>query len=450
VITRASLIANLSKAPATDGNELAALPKNVDFLEVPSSLVDDLNIQSLVRHFAGEVLYEIDVDRDLDQALLSRIPIEQRIVSWHGEAADVAYLQRKLEEISVVPARFYKIVNKARSISEEFLPLSLLKSLERTDVIAYANGALGFWSRLVALQLGAPGICGLVSPGLPSEPTVAKLIDDYGLPEVRPVREIFAIIGNPVFHSLSPRLHNASYRAMNYSALFVPLLVDSFSDFWREFVQSKQLDAFGFPINGMTVASPHKEEAFLTAKNVSSMVQQTQAANILIRNNGWWNADTTDPDVVYAASDQQHVDVREKRAAVIGCGGAGRAIAAALAKSGAGVTLINRGAERGERAASLLGLPYIPLPDFDAEGYDIVVNATPVGRDTDEVPFKLERLNDDAVVIDLVYGSRPTPLVNNTLARRQVAIDGRDVLLTQVRNQFRLMTGKEMPSITIK
>jgi 3-dehydroquinate dehydratase / shikimate dehydrogenase len=450
VITRASLIARLSKLPAAYENELAALPKNVDFVEVPSSLVDALNLESLRRHFAGGVLFEIDVERDLDEELLCRIPVEQRIVSWQGEASDVARLQRKVEEISAVPARFYRIINTANSISEEFLPLSLLKSLDRTDVIAYANGALGFWSRLVALQLGAPAICGLVSPGLPSEPTVAKLIDDYGLPEVRPVREMFAIIGNPIFHSLSPRLHNASYRAMHYPALFLPLLVDSFSEFWREFVQSKKLDAFGFPINGMTVASPHKEEAFLTAKNVSSMVQQTQAANILIRNNGWWNADTTDPDVVYAASDRHDVSVREKRAAVIGCGGAGRAIAAALAESGAGVTLINRGAERGERAASLLGLPYVPLLDFDAEGYDIVVNATPVGRDTDEVPFKLERLNDDAVVIDLVYGSRPTPLVNNTLARRQVAIDGRDVLLTQVRNQFRLMTGKEMPSIPTK
>jgi 3-dehydroquinate dehydratase/shikimate dehydrogenase len=231
---------------------------------------------------------------------------------------------------------------------------------------------------------------------------------------------------------------------MNHPALFVPLQVNSFAEFWTEFVQSRQLDSLGFPINGMTVASPHKEEAFLTARNISSMVQQTQAANILVRNNGWWSADTTDPDVIYAASDQQNVRVREKRAAVIGCGGAGRAIAAALVQSGAGVTLINRGAERGERAASLLGLPYIPLPDFDAGGYDIVVNATPVGRDTDEVPFKLERLNNDAVVIDLVYGSRPTPLVDTTLARRQVAIDGRDVLLTQVRRQFRMMTGKEM------
>jgi 3-dehydroquinate dehydratase/shikimate dehydrogenase len=270
------------------------------------------------------------------------------------------------------------------------------------------------------------------------------LIDDYDLPNLRPVREVFAIIGNPIFHSLSPRLHNASYRSMDHPGLFVTLRVESFAAFWSEFVLSRKLDALGMPINGMTVASPHKEEALLKAKTVSAMARQAEAANILVRNNGWWNADTTDPDVIYTAARDRSVPVREKRAAVIGCGGAGRAIAAALVKSGAGVTLINRGAERGEHAATLLGLPYVPLRDFDAEGYDIVVNATPVGRDTDEVPFQTERLNGDAVVIDLVYGSKPTPLIYTTRARRQIAIDGRDVLVAQVRHQFRMMTGKEM------
>lgn len=441
-MTCASLIANLSTPVSPDGRELRSLPASVEFVELRDGLVDP---EWVSQFFRGQVLYELNLEHDLNEEVLRRIPVEQRIVSWYGEASDLVELRTIFEQLAKIPARFYKLVNKARTISEEFLPLNLLKSLGRTDTIAYANGPLGFWTRLAALQLGAPAIFGPASPGPnASEPTIAKLIDDYGLPEVRPVKELFAIIGNPIFHSLSPRLHNASYRATNYPALFVPLLVESFTDFWREFVQSKQLDAFGFPINGMTVASPHKEEAFLTAKNVSSMVQQTQAANILVRNNGWWRADTTDPDVVYAARNLQNVNVREKRAAVIGCGGAGRAIAAALAESGAGVTLINRGAERGKRAASLLGLPYKPLLDFDAEGYDIVVNATPVGRDTDEAPFELERLNSDAIVIDLVYGSHPTPLIDSTSARHQVAIDGRDVLVTQVRNQFRLMTGKEM------
>ena len=448
--TRASLIATLANAPSRDGEELRALPPFVNAVEIPARFAGDFDPDWVRQHFHGEILHEVNLARAVDERTLHAIPPEARIISWYGEAADVADLQQQLAQMSTIPGRFYKLVVKTRTIKEEFLPLHFLKSLDRTDVIAYASGSLGFWTRIVALQFGAPAIFGLASPGaLASEPTVAKLIDDYGLPEVRPVKEIFAIIGNPIFHSLSPRLHNSSYRALNHPALFVPLLVDDFAEFWRDFVQAKQLDAFGFPINGMTVASPHKEEAFLKAKHISAMVQQTQAANILVRNNGSWRADTTDPDVVYAASDQENVRVREKRAAVIGCGGAGRAIAAALADSGAGVTLINRGAERGERAASLLGLPYIPLPDFDAEGYDIVVNATPVGRDSYEAPFKLERLNSDAVVIDLVYAARPTPLIDSTVARQQIAIDGRHVLMTQVRKQFLLMTGKEMPSITL-
>ncbi len=286
---------------------------------------------------------------------------------------------------------------------------------------------------------------------LPSEPTITKLIDDYGLPDVWPLKEIFAIIGSPIFHSLSPRLHNAGYRALDFPGLFLPLQVDSFEEFWDQVARSRAFDALGFAFNGMTVASPHKEIALVTANHVSHMAQRAESANILVRNNGFWKADTTDPDVIYMANRERSVEVNHKRAAVIGCGGAGRAIAAALVESGAGVTLVNRGEERGNHAAELLSLPYLPLPDFDAEGFDIVVNATPVGRDTDEVPFDLDRLNNDAVVIDLVYGSRPTPLVGGTLAREQTVIDGRDVLLTQVLRQFRLMTGQEMsPSIALQ
>lgn len=468
---RTSLIATLLDPPSTDGAELTALSDAVEWLEVRADVVGDIDPDWLRSHFNGRLLYalrtdgdslnrpqrlktaarfydriELEAGTDLSEELLQIVSPEKRLVSYYGSVRNLSELSDHFEQLASVPAGVYKIVTDAKIIGEEFLPLSLLKSLNRSDTIAYSNGPLGFWNRILALHVGSPAIFGLVTGGSVTtmEPAIGKLIADYGLPEVSAARELFAIIGNPIFHSLSPRLHNASYRAMDYPALFVPLRVESFAEFWREFVGSRKLDEFGLSINGMTVASPHKEEAVVTAKQVSEMARQTEAANILVRNNGWWTADTTDPDVVYTASRDHSVSVKEKRAAVIGCGGAGRAIAAALVEAGAGVTLINRGADRGEHAAALLGLPYTPLRDFDAEGYDIVVNATPVGRDTDEVPFELEQLSDDAVVIDLVYGSRPTPLVGTTRARRQVAIDGRDVLVTQVRHQFRLMTGKEM------
>jgi 3-dehydroquinate dehydratase/shikimate dehydrogenase len=470
-MARTSLIATLWDPPTADGTELTALPATVEWLEIRADKTGDIDPDWLRNHFRGRLLYslrsegdegnrhqrlrtaarfydrvELDSDRDLCDELLQHVPSEKRMISWYGDAKSLTDLETRFEHVASAPAAAYKIVTTARTIAEEFFPLSFLKSLKRTDTIAFSLGPLGFWNRLLALQFGAPAIFGRASGDsvVEMEPSVSKLIDDYGLPEVHPVKQIFAIIGNPIFHSLSPRLHNASYRAMNYHALFLPLRVDSFTEFWHEFVQTRKLDALGFPINGMTVASPHKEDALQQARTVSAMARQAESANILVRNNGWWSADTTDPDVVYAASTDLSVRVNEKRAAVIGCGGAGRAIAAALVESGAGVTLINRGPERGEHAATLLGLPYIPLHDFDVVGYDIVVNATPVGRDSNEAPFEIARLNETAVVIDLVYGSKPTPLVDTTRARRQIAIDGRDVLVTQVRRQFHLMTGHEM------
>lgn len=475
---KASLIASLKTCPSPDGSELRALPTCVDWLEVRADLVGDVSADWLRDRFKGRLLFtsrsreegggseaplglrhrrlaaaarlfdrvELEGSRDCLPTLLAEIPQAKRCISWHGRASDVSELWERFKQISCVPAAVYKLNTWSASIADEFLPLLLLKALGRDDTIAYSDGPLGFWNRLATLQLGAPAIYGLVSrnPEHPHEPTIEKLIEDYGLPGVEPIKELYAIIGDPVFHSLSPRLHNASYRSTNYPALFVPLQVSDFDEFWRDVVCSKILDSLGFPLQAMTVASPHKEAALLRAKLVSPMSRQAESANILVRDNGWWKADTTDPEVVYMANRQRHLEIKDKRAAVIGCGGAGRAIAAALVQSGAGVTLVNRGSERGQHASKLLGLPYLPLPEFDADGYDIVVNATPVGRETDEVPFNIENLGDHALVIDLVYKSQPTPLVGSTVGRDQSVIDGRDVLLTQVVQQFRMMTGREM------
>ena len=477
------LIATLVAAPSASGVELAALPAEVTQLEVRADLVGDLNPDWLRNHFRGRLLYclrsrkaggafsgsreerhrrlewaascydavDFEGKDDFSGASLTQLPAEKRVVSWCGPADSLAHLKARFDQLAAVPASRYRMVIAAATIREELNSLRLLRSLNRTDTMVYANGPLGYWSQLLALQLGAPAISGMVDEthGNPGEPSIKKLIADYGLPRVDPANKLFAIIGSPIFHSLSPRLHNWAYRSLNYPALFVPLRVESFEEFWREVIQTKVLDSLGLPLNGLTVASPHKEAALLKAGIASHMARDAGSSNILVRINGTWNADTTDPEVVHMAARERNVTVKEKRAAVIGCGGAGRAIAAALAQSGAGVTLINRGATRGRYAAGLLDLPYVPLREFCAAGYDIVVNATPVGRDDNDVPFNLNSLTAEGVVIDLVYGQKPTPLVERSLALQQIVIDGRDVLITQVVRQFRMMTGNEVSSATM-
>lgn len=477
---RINIIATLTSPPSQDGAEIGALPVEVEWLEVCADFTGDLDPDWLRDRFAGRLLYtlrsrdeggnfegppdqrherlkraarffdlvELEAERDLSPDLLAQIPAEKRLISWHGTAASLPDLEDRFARLSSVPARFYKLAMKAAKCGDELIPLSLLGRLHRSDTVAYADGPLGFWTRLIAPRLGAPLVYGLVTndgTAAAAEPTVDKLIEDYGLPHVESVEAIYGIVGSQVFKSLSPRLHNAAYRGLKHPALFVPFRAESFKEFWDEVAESEVLKSLNMPVKGLTVTSPHKEAALLTTRKVSPMSQRAESVNILVRDNGSWSADTTDPEVVFMAGRERKVRMKQRRAAVIGCGGAGRAIATALDQSGAGVTLVNRGPERGHYAARLLDLPYTPLQEFSARGYDIVVNATPVGRDDGASPFHVETLDRDSVVIDLVYGFEPTPLVAGALALDRVAVDGREVLLTQVLRQFQMMTGREKP-----
>ena len=179
------------------------------------------------------------------------------------------------------------------------------------------------------------------------------------------------------------------------------------------------------------------------------MVGRAQSTNFFIREGSGWTADTTDPAGVLLALGDRGVDVANLPVAVVGCGGSGRAIAAALHQAGASVTLVNRGLERARLAVHLLDLPFVSLAEFAAERYAVVVNATPVGRTGDRLPA-LDRIRGDAIVIDLVYGAQPTPLIAAMRAQRQVTVDGKEILMRQAMSQFRLMTGQDMPDTLIR
>jgi 3-dehydroquinate dehydratase/shikimate dehydrogenase len=392
-------------------------------------------------------LIDLEGERDLLPDLLSEIPWHKRLISWHGVRPDSSGLHARFERFSTVAARIYKLVPMAAHVGDGFAPLSLLKSLRRSDTIAYAAGQTGLWSRLVAPHLGAPIVFGVAveTRGTNGEPTIRRLIEDYGLPTLAPLEAMYGIVGNPVHHSLSPRLHNAAYRALGHPALYVPFPTESFPDFWREVVEGERLQALEVSLKGLTVVSPYKEAALGVAGARSPMVRRAGSTNIFLRTNGTWTADTTDPEGVLLILHERGIQVKGQRAAVVGCGGSGRAVAAALDQAGAEVTLVNRGLKRGRLAVRLLDLPFVPLSAFSVEGFSLVVNATPVGRDDNQLPFSIDRLSEDAVIIDLVYGSMPTPLVTGARARGHRAIDGKQVLLTQVLHQFRLMTGREMP-----
>ena len=313
-------------------------------------------------------------------------------------------------------------------------------------MIAYADGEMGLWSRILAPRLGAPVVFG-GSPAGCHEPSdrsnLERLMADFGLPALPTVNRLFGIAGAGANLSPSPRLHNAVYRALGYPGLFVPFRVDSFTEFWRELVKSRALDLIGLPLQGLTVASPNKEIPGALTDICSRETRRSASSNLVFRRGLAWAAATTDPIGVMA--NLRGVSVVGRRTAVVGCGGSGRAIAWALSRTGACVTLVNRCRERGEQAARLLGLTFAPLSGFSVEGYDLIVNATPVGSQPYALPFPIDHLARDSVVVDLVYVPGTTALVAGARARGARVVEGREVLRVQVERQFTRMTGVAPP-----
>jgi len=202
----------------------------------------------------------------------------------------------------------------------------------------------------------------------------------------------------------------------------------------------------GLAIKGLTVASPNKQSALEVSDHVAPLCYKCKASNLLIKENGAWTARTTDPEGIFRQAAVNRANLSGTSVAIVGCGGSGRVIAMALAQRGAEVTLVNRSVDRGKWAERQLGLRFVPLKEFSPRGYSAMVNATPVGRNGDELPVDLKRLNPRSLIVDLAYQRNgQTPLVVASQALGHTVIEGRDVLLAQAMRQYGLMTGERMP-----
>jgi 3-dehydroquinate dehydratase/shikimate dehydrogenase len=473
----ASLVATVTEEPAEA--LLESLAGCAAVLEVRADLTGDVDPDRLRRRFPGELLYTlrsaaeggqgpddreergrrllaaaaaydlVDLEsRDLRGAA-EAVPAAKRLLSWHGRAPELAVLRAAFERLDAVEARYVKVVPAAAAPGEALVPLELLRDLGRDDVVAFAGGPLGAWTRLLAPRLGAPLIYAAAgeTPAAAGQPRIDRLCADYGLPDLPEGDQLFGIIGRPVGESLSPRLHNGLYRRLGLGGLYLAFEVERFADFWLEVAEGGALGRLGLELRGLTVTAPYKEIALAVAGASSPLADRLASANTLVRHEGVWEAETTDPDGVVGPLQARQLQIAGRRAAVIGAGGAGRAGAFALRKSGAEVVMVNRSVDSGSRAARKLGVAFAPLEVFEPDSFDLVVNATPLGRQGDgRLPFDPDRLAAGSVVVDMVYRrDEPTPLVAAARRRGLDAVDGREVLLYQAPAQFEAMTGRPMP-----
>jgi shikimate dehydrogenase len=239
-------------------------------------------------------------------------------------------------------------------------------------------------------------------------------------------KKLFAVIGNPVSHSLSPAMMSACFKALDVPALYAAFCVDELEG------DLNLLHQTGF--SGLSVTLPFKEAACRLAQQIDETAREIGAANTLRRTTKGWEGCNTDWIGALRALSAA-VEVSGKSALILGAGGAARAVAYALQRAGASVTVSNRCNERGMVLCRQLKCDFIPLNSIQktAKDFDIIVQCTSVGLGDAEGTSIVSGsfFKREMTVMDIVYNPRWTAF---SIAARDAGctvVSGLDMLLYQ-------------------
>jgi 3-dehydroquinate dehydratase / shikimate dehydrogenase len=326
--------------------------------------------------------------------------------------------------------------------------LQAFHSLERVQKVLLGMGDYGFPTRVLAPKLGSL-FCYSSPPresAAPGHVDPGSLDELYRYHQIGRDTEVYGVIGNPVMHSLSPRIHNAGLAALRRDAVYLPFLVDEVEPFLRM--------ADDLAVQGLSVTIPHKESVMGILERSDRSVTASGACNTMRRGqDGKWEGTNTDSAGFLSPLLEAFGGSlpRGLGATVIGAGGASRAIVHALTREGARVLVLNRTLDRARRLASAFDAQAAPLDDSGlrlAAGFsDLIVQATSVGMAprADADPLPGYRFSGREVAYDLVYVPGTTAFLKRALEAGCRVIRGRQMLLAQAFEQFRIFTGCEYP-----
>lgn len=253
--------------------------------------------------------------------------------------------------------------------------------------------------------------------------------------------QVYGLIGNPVGHSLSPPMHEAAYREAGLDARYV-----SFEPARGDLAAAIEgADALG--VSGLNVTIPFKQDAlsFVEPDDLAARIGAVNTIDFGERSPTGYNTDAVG---ARRALERHDVGLEGARAVLVGAGGAGRAIAFALADAGTTVAIANRTEPRARELAEAVpnatGHGLDALPDLIADA-DVLINATSVGMEEDGSPVPADALYGDLTVMDIVYRPLSTRLLRDAEAAGATTIDGAWMLLYQGVAAFERWTGREAP-----
>lgn len=394
------------------------------------------------------------------------------ILSAHDFQGRPRDLMQKLEAMNAEPlCAVMKVAWQARSLRDNLEAFELLGARGK-PMIALCMGQFGTMSRVLTGKFG--GFLTFASDHAtevtaPGQPTVEELKRLFHFDRIGPATKVYGVIGWPVEHSRSPHIHNAGFDAINFDGVYLPVPIPPEYEHFKATVGA-MIDLAGLDFRGASVTIPHKVNLVRFVKErggrMDALSERIGAANTLIIGSaGGMECVNTDApaaiEALCAGMGISEAELKDKRVAILGAGGVGRSIGAALIDHGAILSIFNRNQTRAAQLVADLARAFSPprggsatsaeLESLSRERFDIYINCTPIGMHggpaPDESPLPPgadARLDEHVTVMDTVYAPPRTPLIAQAEARGARAIPGVEMFSRQAAKQFKIWTGRAL------
>lgn len=248
-------------------------------------------------------------------------------------------------------------------------------------------------------------------------------------------------IGYPIKTSRSPSIHNAGYKKLGIDDEFIYLRAEVKPDNLKMAIDGVR--ALG--VRGVSVTMPHKQTVMKYLDKIEKNSKIIGAVNTIINNNRVLTGFNTDWVGALTALEKK-TTLKGKQVALIGSGGAARAIVYGLNKKGASVKIFNRSLKKARELAKEFKSQFSSLDSLEEIAkMDIIINATSVGMNEDKSLVAEKFINKNQIIFDVVYSPKETKLIKDALKIGAKVVYGYEMLLYQGMAQFELYTGMKAP-----
>ncbi|MFQ5713658.1 MAG: shikimate dehydrogenase [Candidatus Scalinduaceae bacterium] len=386
------------------------------------------------------------VDVELDSVRhITRRDSSKLIVSYHNFKETPHNINKIYEDISQCKPDIAKVVTYANDITDNVRIFELLK-IANVPTISFCMGEFGQISRILTRRFGGLLTFASLKKGKESAPgqlTIDELSNIYHFKKTNKETKLYGVVGNPISHSISPVIHNSSFIEKGLNSVYVPMKVLDIETFIKDF---RKMDFQGF-----SVTIPHKESILPFLDDIDYVAGKIGAINTVVNQDGRLTGHNTDCMAAVKGLENglegNKGTLKDKKVAIIGAGGAARAIAFGLKEKGCDITIYNRTLERAKKLSDDVGCKLRRFEEISGLNTDILINSTSIGMfpNVEESPVPKNVLREGMIVFDAVYNPIETRLLRDAEGRGCHTVNGLTMFINQAAEQFRLWTDTEPP-----